>query len=151
MATSLLIEGIYTYQTSQATDLIIGGVKINALPEKISVTINYRVALHENTDVVKARAINIVTPIVKRHNLTFTAFGAGDAGDGRNHLDLDLFSLPLEPAPISPTNVKKDAVWARFSGVTRSVFEYVTSLAGKQVIVAGDAMTGNPIRDSTRI
>jgi Gly-Xaa carboxypeptidase len=133
----------FTYQTSQATDLITGGVKINALPEKINVTINYRVALHETTDNVKSRAINIVTPIVKKRNLTFTAFGSGDAGDGTNHLELDLFSSPLEPAPISPTNVKKDAVWARFSGVTRSVFESLPSLNGKQVIVAGDTMTGN--------
>jgi Gly-Xaa carboxypeptidase len=34
----------YLMQTSQATDLISGGVKINALPEKVYAVINHRIA-----------------------------------------------------------------------------------------------------------
>ncbi|QKX63860.1 uncharacterized protein TRUGW13939_11031 [Talaromyces rugulosus] len=150
----------FTYQTSQAADLISGGVKINALPEKINVTVNYRVALHETTDIIKTRAVEIVSPIVKKHNLTLSAFIDDDAGwdvannnnsngDGKNHLDVSVFSPLLEPAPISPTS-PSNAVWTRFSGVTRQLFESLPSSTleseeeeAKQVIVTGDVMTGN--------
>jgi Gly-Xaa carboxypeptidase len=133
----------FTYQTSQAVDLIKGGVKINALPEKINATVNYRVALHESPEDVKTRAVKIIKPIVEKYNLTFNAFGSGNEGDGSNQLDLIVPGLPLVPAPISPTDVQKDTVWARFSGVARSVFESVPSLKGKKVVVSGDVMTGN--------
>ncbi|KAL1968084.1 hypothetical protein VTN77DRAFT_2214 [Rasamsonia byssochlamydoides] len=132
----------FTYQTSQAVDLIKGGVKINALPEKVNATVNYRVALHESPDFVKARAVKIIKPIVEKYNLSFSAFGSGDDSSS-NHLSLTTPGIPLVPAPISPTDVRKDAVWARFSGVARSVFESVPSLAGKKVVVSGDVMTGN--------
>ncbi|KAH8690501.1 putative vacuolar carboxypeptidase Cps1 [Talaromyces proteolyticus] len=140
----------YTYQTSQAVDLISGGVKINALPEKINVTVNYRVALHENTDIIKARAIDIVAPIVKKYNLTFSAFVDSPPSNLKNHLDLSVFSPLLEPAPISPTS-SRNPVWVRFSGVTRQLFESLPTPPGfgaqdsekKQIIVTGDVMTGN--------
>lgn len=132
----------FTYQTSQAVDLIRGGVKINALPEKINATVNYRVALHETPEDVKARAVKIIRPIVEKYNLSFSAFGEGDNGS-KNHLSLTTPGIPLQPAPISPTDVRKNAVWARFAGVARSVFESVPSLAGKTVVVSGDVMTGN--------
>lgn len=132
----------FLYQTSQAADLINGGVKINALPEKINATVNYRVAIHENTDVVRARAINIISPIAKAHNLTFTAFGAGDEAQPNNHLDISDYALPLEPAPISPTS-PSDAVWTRLSGVTRQFFESLPASGNKTVLVVGDVMTGN--------
>jgi Gly-Xaa carboxypeptidase len=50
---------------------------------------------------------------------------------------------PLNPAPISPTDIETSPVWARFAGVTRSVFESVPSFKGKTVVVSGDIMTGN--------
>ena len=136
----------FTLQTSQATDLIQGGVKVNALPEKISTTINYRVALHQTPDQVLQRATRIVSPIASKYNLTFDAFGSSvisSSSSGKNHLQLSTSSEPLSPAPVSPTTVGKDAVWTHFSGVTRSVFESVPSLAGKTVVVAGNVMTGN--------
>ncbi|KAF3396561.1 Carboxypeptidase S [Talaromyces pinophilus] len=132
----------FLYQTSQAADLINGGVKINALPEKINATVNYRVAIHENTDIVRARAINIITPIAKAHGLTFSAFGAGDKPQPNNHLDISDYALPLEPAPISPTS-PSDAVWTRMSGVTRQFFESLPESGNKTVLVVGDVMTGN--------
>jgi Gly-Xaa carboxypeptidase len=131
----------FLYQTSQAADLINGGVKINALPEKINATVNYRVALHQNTDIVRQRAIDIITPIAKSHDLTFSAFGSGETGGASNHLDISDFSLSLEPAPISPTS-PSDAVWTRMSGVTRQLFESILP-SDKTVIVTGDVMTGN--------
>ncbi|PYH94092.1 carboxypeptidase S [Aspergillus ellipticus CBS 707.79] len=135
----------FILQTSQAADIIEGGVKSNALPEKIKAVVNYRVALHQTPDVVKNRAVKIITPIVKKYNLSLTAFPDSDEVDPslNNHLTLTTLSGSLSPAPVSPTDIKKNPVWARFSGVARSVFESVPSLEGKTVVVSGDIMTGN--------
>ena len=138
----------FTLQSSQATDLIHGGVKVNALPERISTTVNYRVALHETPDLIKQRAIRIISPIASKYNITLGAFGttviAGeDATSSKNHLELHTLNEPLYPAPLSPTTVGTDSVWTRFSGVVRSAFESVPSLSGRTVVVSGDVMTGN--------
>ncbi|OJI85827.1 hypothetical protein ASPTUDRAFT_598267 [Aspergillus tubingensis CBS 134.48] len=135
----------FILQTSQAADIINGGVKSNALPEKISALVNYRIALHQTPDDIKNRAVDIISPIVKKYNLSLTAFPESDTVDPalNNHLTLTTLSGALSPAPVSPTDTDTDAVWARFSGVTRSVFESVPSLEGRKVVVSGDIMTGN--------
>ncbi|KAA8645730.1 hypothetical protein EYZ11_001279 [Aspergillus tanneri] len=135
----------FTLQTSQAADVFVGGVKSNALPEKISAIVNYRVALHQTPKAVIDRAVRIIGPIVEKHNLTWTAFPTTGEYEkaSPNHLTVTLLNEPLNPAPVSPTDIDTDAVWARFAGVTRSVFESVPSLKGKKVVVSGDIMTGN--------
>ncbi|KAJ5336737.1 hypothetical protein MYU51_005845 [Penicillium brevicompactum] len=142
----------YTMQTSQAADLIHGGVKTNALPEKISAVVNYRVALHQTPDELRERALRIISPIAEEHNLTLrVAFPdveeiAGDVSD--RTLTLYPLSKPLAPAPISPTNPLTSKVWAHFAGVARSVFESHSNPLSKSdskptVVVTGDVMTGN--------
>lgn len=151
----------YTLQTSQAADLIRGGVKTNALPEKISAVVNYRVALHQQPEQLLERAERIIRPIAARHNVTVQTSDAKDEASDRT-LTLAPLSEPLVPAPISPTDPLTSKVWARFSGVTRSVFEShpnplaknptsastsdkgnTKSSAGPTVVVTGDVMTGN--------
>ncbi|OJJ84285.1 Gly-Xaa carboxypeptidase [Aspergillus glaucus CBS 516.65] len=133
-----------TLQTTQATDIIHGGVKSNALPEKISAVINYRVALHQKPDTVISRAVDLITPIMQGYNLSFSHPYSSDGSEGTiNHLTLRPLSSPLVPAPLSPTDVSADQIWARFSGVARAVFESVPALKGKKVVVSGDVMTGN--------
>ncbi|EAW09297.1 Gly-Xaa carboxypeptidase [Aspergillus clavatus NRRL 1] len=138
----------FNLQTSQAADIFHGGIKSNALPEKISALVNYRVALHQTPEVVKQRAIDIIRPIAEKHNLTWSAFedpatANEEPAPRNNHLALSILSTPLDPAPTSPTNVSTDAVWARFAGVARTSFESVPSLKGKTVVVSGDIMGGN--------
>ncbi|KAE8374434.1 hypothetical protein BDV26DRAFT_43977 [Aspergillus bertholletiae] len=136
----------YILQTSQAADLFHGGVKTNALPEHIEAVVNYRVALHQTPEQVMDRAIRIVRPIAEKFNLTLAAFpkdGRKEAEGKVNHLTLSTLTAVLSPAPVSPTGTGTDAVWTRFAGVTRSVFESVPSLKGKTVVVSGDIMTGN--------
>ena len=43
----------YLMQTSQATDLVSGGVKINALPEKVFALINHRIAVESKVEDVR--------------------------------------------------------------------------------------------------
>ncbi|KAJ5692335.1 hypothetical protein N7462_001758 [Penicillium macrosclerotiorum] len=151
----------YTLQTSQAADLIHGGVKTNALPEKISAIVNYRVALHMTPEQIRERAVRIISPIARAHNISLTVDFPGIAttedelsGSGDRTLVLSPLMEPLNPAPISPTNPLTSKTWARFSGVARSVFEShpnpLTQMtpAGESestptVVVTGDIMTGN--------
>ncbi|GIK01155.1 hypothetical protein Aspvir_005187 [Aspergillus viridinutans] len=62
----------YILQTSQAADIFNGGIKSNALPEKISALVNYRIALHQTPELIKQRAIDIIAPIADKHNLSPT-------------------------------------------------------------------------------
>ncbi|KAB8236896.1 Gly-Xaa carboxypeptidase [Aspergillus alliaceus] len=133
----------YILQTSQAVDIFHGGVKTNALPEHVQAVVNYRVALHETPEAVMDRAVGVVGPIVDKYNLTLAAFPEEEPEGKLNHLTISTLSGALSPAPVSPTDTGKDAVWTRFAGVTRSVFESVPSLKGKTVVVSGDIMTGN--------
>lgn len=153
----------YTLQTSQAADLINGGVKTNALPEKISAVVNYRVALHMTPDQLRARAVRIIRPIAAAHNITLHVDFPGVAntadefgGSGDRTLTLSPLMEALSPAPISPTDPLSSKTWARFSGVARSVFEShpnpltssssdgnAKSESTPTVVVTGDIMTGN--------
>ncbi|CEJ57146.1 hypothetical protein PMG11_05851 [Penicillium brasilianum] len=149
----------YTLQTSQAADLFNGGVKTNALPEKISAVVNYRVALHMTPDQLRERAVRIIRPIAAAHNVTLNIDFPGVAktadefgGTGARTLTLSPLMEALSPAPISPTDPLTSKTWARFSGVARSVFEShsnplstdsVESESTPTVVVTGDIMTGN--------
>ncbi|KAJ5624403.1 hypothetical protein N7510_000712 [Penicillium lagena] len=151
----------YLLQTSQAADLIRGGVKTNALPEKISATVNYRVALHQTPDELVDRALRIISPIAESHNLTVQldfpdlkqtlrhSLLDDDPAEPERTLTLSSLSVPLMPAPISPTDPLSSKTWAHFAGVTRSVFEShpnpLSSSSKKKptVVVTGDVMTGN--------
>ncbi|KAL4951684.1 hypothetical protein BDW69DRAFT_186140 [Aspergillus filifer] len=139
----------FNFQSSQAADIFNGGVKSNALPEKITAVVNYRVALHQTPKMLQDRAEKILGPIVEKFNLTLSGFsdtgydGVDDTGVSSGRLALSVLGHPLEPAPVSPTDIETSPVWARFAGVTRSVFESVPSLEGKTVVVSGDITTGN--------
>ncbi|KAL4975161.1 hypothetical protein BDW66DRAFT_167333 [Aspergillus desertorum] len=139
----------FTLQSSQAADIFNGGIKSNSLPENINAVVDYRIALHQTPEMLQERAEKIIQPIVEKFNLTWSRFSnpnkedtdSGVASSG--HLTLSTLNSPLEPAPISPTDIETSPVWARFAGVIRSVFESVPSLKGKTVVVGGDITTGN--------
>jgi Gly-Xaa carboxypeptidase len=133
----------FMVQTSQAADIFNGGVKGNNLPKHISALVNYRVAMHQAPDTVKSRAVHITASIARKYNLTLFDFREGHTYEGNNYLHLSTENSELRPSPISPMHLEKDAVWTRFAGVIRSVFESVPSLKGKTVVVIGDTMPGN--------
>ena len=132
----------YLLQTSQAVDLISGGTKVNALPENVRATVNYRIAAHENTGVVKNAVAELLAPLALKHNLSFVAYGeeARSVAAGVGTLSL-IAERELQPAPITPTG--SSGTWMRFAGVAREAFETMPSLVGKTVVPVGDIMTGN--------
>ncbi|RPD64023.1 carboxypeptidase S [Lentinus tigrinus ALCF2SS1-7] len=94
--------------TTQAADVVHGGVKANALPEQAEVIVNHRVDIHSSIAALQARIASVVKPIVKQYRLELDAFGLyketiEDGGDINGLLRItDAWGTALEPAPITP-------------------------------------------------
>ncbi|KAI0172626.1 carboxypeptidase S [Hypoxylon sp. FL1284] len=148
IAKKLAAEGTdetWLMQTSQAVDVITGGVKVNALPETIELQVNHRVALHESTQYINDHISEVLAPIVQKHSLHFDGFNSScpDYSDPKAAPSSVLAvrsGQTLDPAPISPTD---NDVWAVFSGTLRHVFETSESGRDKTVVPVGNIMTGN--------
>ena len=144
----------FSMQTSQAVDIIRGGDKVNALPQTISATVNYRIAPHDSLDIVKSKITTLLRPIAQKHNIEVQPFATGNDSQPTTNLisskpqdswqgTLYLKSLnDLSPSPISPTDLQNN-IWRTFSATIRQVFEDTETLAGKKVIPVGDIMQGN--------
>ncbi|TBU30546.1 carboxypeptidase S [Dichomitus squalens] len=95
--------------TTQAADVIRGGVKTNALPERADVIVNHRIDIHSSVGALQKRIINVVKPIVARLRLELDAFGNAsfamkpEGGESSGVLRItDAFGTALEPAPVTP-------------------------------------------------
>lgn len=132
----------FGFQTTQAVDLIAGGVKINALPEQATTVVNHRIDVYSSTDEVRLHIYRTLKPVAKRLNLTLEGDGqtwnfilssTASKSDGKVVLS-DAFESALEPAPLTPIGPTA-APWSLLQGVIRSVWE--------DVLVAPDVMGGN--------
>mmetsp|Transcript_4498 Transcript_4498/g.5317 ORF Transcript_4498/g.5317 Transcript_4498/m.5317 type:complete len:578 (+) Transcript_4498:229-1962(+) len=132
----------YLVETSQALDIIQGGEKANALPEDVKLLVNHRVAVESTYDEVKDHFADRLIQVAKDHGLGLNAFGKKIIPDlPKGNLHLRIFSLPLNPAPISPLN---DKVWEYLAGVTRHIFEdYVYPDLEYPIVLTPGMMTGN--------
>lgn len=151
----------YRLQTSQAVDYIAGGQKINAMPEKITLGVNYRVAPQDTIGKIMHNVVSHIEPIVKKYGLKVNAFEAdeeyvsyttkseglqsiGEQGEVAPMYDVDYngtlvlsATQKTQPAPISPSF--DDAVWDVFSGTIQHSFAF----EGGKVVPVGELMTGN--------
>lgn len=141
----------FSMQTSQAVDIIRGGDKVNALPETVTATVNYRIAPHDSLSIVKSNIQSYLEPIAREHNITISSFN----NVTKSHSSLEIrSSIPsagtlhlssqndLAPSPITPTDLSNPA-WGAFSATIRQVFETISTLEGKKVVPVGDIMLGN--------
>jgi len=121
-------------QTSQAVDVIEGGVKVNALPERTTVTVNHRINIGDIPETVWDHVTALAKPIAEKYNLTLHAF------DGTKEAPLSISLYPskttLRVAPITPTDVDTISPYAILAGTTRAVY-------GEGIVVAPGMMTGN--------
>ncbi len=144
----------FSMQTSQAVDIIKGGDKVNALPETVTATVNYRIAPQDSLKIIKDKITHLLEPIARKHNIKVEGFGSNRSSEDMTKASdkkdisssfgtLYLNSLnDLSPSPISPTNIQ-NLVWHIFSGTIRQVFEDTKTLEGKIVVPVGDIMQGN--------
>jgi len=117
-------------QTSVAVDIINGGVKVNALPERVSATVNHRVNLGEHPSQVHKKIEKLAKEVAKKYNLTLHAF---DDIEEPSSIHLTASNdHTLEPAPVTPTS---GVVYDVLSGTTRGLYPDVKMAPG--------IMTGN--------
>ncbi|RMZ88542.1 hypothetical protein DV736_g4236, partial [Chaetothyriales sp. CBS 134916] len=123
----------YLMQTSIAADVIEGGVKVNALPERTTATINHRINVGESAATVHKKIAGLAKAIASKYNLTLHAFD----GVTESSSSISIFSVhpDLEPAPVTPTESTLSP-WTILSGTTRALY-------GTDVVVAPGIMTGN--------
>lgn len=127
----------YLMQTSQATDLVSGGVKINALPEKVYAVINHRIAVESRTDEVRSKMQSVIeSKILPKFSLSLDAWGSvsgNTSSTSVGQIILEDFEEPLEPSPVSPYDSE---AYKLFTGTIKQVL-------GEEIIVAPSLMTGN--------
>ncbi|SCU77262.1 LAMI_0A00386g1_1 [Lachancea mirantina] len=91
--------------TSQGIDLISGGQKINALPERVSVGINYRLIPGTSLKEVKRRVAAILEPIGVKYGMHCSFFSPEkDVSSFDRYLRVSQIGKALEPAQTSPQN-----------------------------------------------
>jgi Gly-Xaa carboxypeptidase len=123
----------YLMQTSQAVDVISGGIKVNALPERATVVVNHRINIGETTQVVKDKLTSLAGEVAKKHNLSLHAF---DGEEEPSSIILSPSTYELEVAPVTPADGSVKSPFSVLAGTTRALY-------GKEVVVTPGIMTGN--------
>ena len=143
-----LIEAYPEYnailRTTQAVDLVSGGVKVNALPEVAAAVVNHRIAQHDSAVDVQAHVKDVLIPVAEHFNLTMDAFGYWEpAGDGSGgHVKLsDAWDASLEPSPITPTGPEDP--YQIFAGTIKATLESAQGYNATGVVVAPKLILGN--------
>ncbi|CCL99719.1 uncharacterized protein FIBRA_01741 [Fibroporia radiculosa] len=94
--------------TTQAIDIIHGGVKSNALPENAYFIMNHRINTVSSVSDVKSHITETIGPLAVGMNLSVDAFGvqygpfSTEAAYGHMQIT-DAYGTQLEPAPVTPT------------------------------------------------
>jgi Gly-Xaa carboxypeptidase len=134
--------------TTQAIDMIQGGVKSNALPEQAWAIVNHRISVVSSLDEVKAHDTKLLKELAKDFNLTYTAFGSKLTAEGapaKGTLTLsDAFNGGLEPAPVTPSGPDA-APYQLLSGTIKATYNAHRGMEPETdaIIVAPSMMSGN--------
>ncbi|KAG2364099.1 hypothetical protein BDR07DRAFT_1482813 [Suillus spraguei] len=133
--------------TTQAIDLIHGGVKVNALPEQAWAVVNHRISTQSSVSATQKRDTELLTSLASQFNLSYTAFGAritdADAPAFGTLTLSEAYTHGLEPAPVSPTG--HDALpYQLLSGTIRAAYNSHRGLSDDDsLIISPGIMSGN--------
>lgn len=125
----------YLMTTSVAVDLINGGVKTNALPERTQFTVNHRINVGSNAQTILSHITSLAAKVASEHNLTLTPFNGTESPSS---ITLSHRATLLEPAPVTPSTVdpQHPSAYSVLAGTTRALY-------GEALLVAPGIMTGN--------
>ncbi|KAG1843807.1 hypothetical protein DFJ58DRAFT_844227 [Suillus subalutaceus] len=119
--------------TTQAVDLVEGGVKVNALPERASAVVNHRIAEHSSVGELQQHMVDLLTPLAAKYDLALVAFGSNVTCGGAGQVVLsDFLGMALEPSPVTPTGY---GPWALLQGSIKAAFENSPSRNSSKVVV----------------
>ncbi|CUA77617.1 Gly-Xaa carboxypeptidase [Rhizoctonia solani] len=126
-------------RTTQAIDMINGGVKSNALPELTSAVVNHRIRTDSSVSELIESITSKLIPLAEKFNLTLTSFSRANVTTGKvGTLTLsDAWGTALDPAPITPTMGTEAAAYKLLSGVIRH------TRGDKKTVVSPAIMSGN--------
>ncbi|KAH7929097.1 carboxypeptidase S [Leucogyrophana mollusca] len=127
--------------TTQAVDLIQGGIKVNALPEQTSAVVNHRIAEHSSVRDLQRHLADLLSPVAAKYDLTLEAFGqivvTGSAGEVSLS---DASYTALEPSPVSPTTY---GPYSLLGGSIKAALASSTFYNTSGIIVAPSLSLGN--------
>ncbi|KAM4054401.1 peptidase [Hirsutella rhossiliensis] len=158
-------ETQYIIQTSQAVDVIVGGFKINAMPESVSLGVNYRIAVHDSLHDVQRHIVELAAGIASSYGIRVRAFeddagyrdyvaglgsgsgtssGSGsDSGSLEPRYDVDyngtLAITKGKSSEPSPVTRAEGPVWDAFAGTIRHTYAFADGI----VVPAAEGMTAN--------
>lgn len=116
----------YNIQTSQALDLINGGLKINALPEEVSLAVNFRVATESSVEETREKLIQDVKIVALDHGLGVSLNTTDDGvveilpSTAAGYFIVSDYAKFIQPAPVTSTDTE---AWTKLAGTIREVFE----------------------------
>ncbi|KAF2635404.1 carboxypeptidase S [Massarina eburnea CBS 473.64] len=124
----------YLFTTSVAIDLINGGAKANALPERTTFTVNHRINVGSNSKAIFKHITSLAAQSASKYNLTLTPFNGTELPSS---ITLRAHDTLLEPAPVTPTSSSQSVTpFEVLSGTTRALYS-------EDLLVAPGIMTGN--------
>ncbi|KAG8983814.1 hypothetical protein FRB90_005722 [Tulasnella sp. 427] len=130
--------------TTQAIDMIHGGVKANVLPEEAFAIVNHRIATDSSIAALKDSVANLLYPVASKYNLELVGFDnktvSAPPSPVRGKITVsDAWKDGLEPAPITPTDSE---AYKLLSGSIRAAWEDAHP-GEDSIIVAPSMMSGN--------
>ncbi|CAK5282359.1 unnamed protein product [Mycena citricolor] len=134
--------------TTQAVDIIHGGVKSNALPEQAVALVNHRISTSSSVGETMAHDTALLQGLAEEFNLTYTAFGklisAANAPAYGTLTLKDAHGTALEPAPRSPLSGPGSEAYQILSGSIKATFNAHRGLDDPNAIIVAPGMsTGN--------
>ncbi|KAF8917086.1 hypothetical protein CPB85DRAFT_1215636 [Mucidula mucida] len=132
--------------TTQAIDLINGGVKTNALPEQAWAVVNHRISILSSIDATIAHDTKTFKKLAKEFNLTYTSFGEviNEGAPEKTLVLSDAFGNALRPAPRTPSAGEGAAPYELISGTIKATFNAHRGIEGdNNIAVSPGMMTGN--------
>lgn len=133
----------YLLRTTQAIDIIHGGIKANALPETVAFLTDSRISIESSIDETLQKFLNKTLDISKKYDLGFIFEDEvllPPTANGK--FNVTKFSS-LAPAPVSPNN----GVWKTFAGTIKGFYEDVVFPmkfgTERELVVAPSIMTAN--------
>ncbi|KAJ6592579.1 hypothetical protein B0H19DRAFT_1365022 [Mycena capillaripes] len=104
--------------TTQAVDIVGGGVKVNALPEEAHVVVNHRMSVDDSIAGLYERYTDLLTPEAAKFNLSIVGFGQSPPAGVERYVQL---SSPggAEASPVTPA---VGEAWEVFSQTSRHLW-----------------------------
>lgn len=114
------------FTTTQAVDLISGGVKVNALPEEATAVINHRISADGSVHEVRSHILEVIRPLADQYGFIIKAWGQSNEDEGAYGSKAkvivtleDAFDSALDVAPRTPTHGKDASPYRLLSSVIR--------------------------------